>query len=107
MYRFADWSLTESNFNKGLERLIKISSHEIGHMFRISHCLNANCVINGTNGLGETDTHFAHACSLCQQKLNSGIRYNNRKRMTDLKHFEKQHLHSEWSRVQKDLNIIK
>lgn len=64
MYRFADGNLSESNFSQSLERLIKISSHEIGHMFGISHCLNANCVMNETNNLTETDAHFARACSI-------------------------------------------
>ena len=62
MYRFANGHLTDSNFNESLLRLIKISSHEIGHMFGISHCLNANCVMNGTNSLSETDYHLARAC---------------------------------------------
>ncbi|GAB0155714.1 hypothetical protein CHRYSEOSP005_09760 [Chryseobacterium sp. Alg-005] len=108
MYRFSDGHLTESNFNKSLERLIKISSHEIGHMFGISHCLNANCVMNGTNSLSETDCHFARACSLCQQKLNSSIQYNNQKRMTALaKFFEKQHLNVELAYIEKDMKLLK
>lgn len=108
MYRFSDGYLTESNFNKSLERLIKISSHEIGHMFGISHCLNANCVMNGTNSLSETDLHFARACSLCQQKLNSSLKYNNHKRLAELsKFFEQQHLNSEHAYVEKDLKLLK
>jgi len=107
MYRFANGNLTDSNFNKSLERLIKISSHEIGHMFGISHCLNANCVMNGTNHLPETDSHFARACSLCQQKLNSSIKYDNKKRLLELKNFfEKQHLNSEMSRAEEDLKLL-
>ncbi|KAA2217598.1 archaemetzincin [Chryseobacterium sediminis] len=108
MYRFANGHLTDSNFNESLLRLIKISSHEIGHMFGISHCLNANCVMNGTNSLTETDYHLARACSLCQRKLNSSIHYENKKRLIELKgFFEKQHLNTELSLVQQDLNLIK
>ncbi|ANF53080.1 Zn-dependent protease [Chryseobacterium glaciei] len=108
MYRFADGNLTELNFIKSLERLMKISSHEIGHMFGISHCLNANCVMNGTNHLPETDSHFARACSLCQQKLNSSIKYDNKKRLLELKtFFEKQHLKSELTRTEQDLKLLK
>ncbi|MEY8761356.1 archaemetzincin [Chryseobacterium tongliaoense] len=108
MYRFSNGYLTESNFNQSLERLIKISSHEIGHMFGINHCLNANCVMNGTNSLTETDFHFARACSLCQQKLNSSIRYDNRKRLTALKRFfEKQHLNLEIIQAENDLKVLK
>lgn len=108
IYRFSNGDLSESNFNESLERLIKISSHEIGHMFGISHCLNANCVMNGTNSLTETDFHFARACSLCQQKLNASIPYDHKKRLADLKHFfEKQHLNSELSRAEQDLTLLK
>lgn len=108
MYRFANGHLTDSNFNESLLRLIKISSHEIGHMFGISHCLNANCVMNGTNSLSETDYHLARACSLCQRKLNSSIQYDNKKRLLELKNFfEKQHLNTELSLLQQDLNLIR
>lgn len=108
MFRFYDGNLTESNFNKSLERLLKISSHEIGHMFGISHCLNANCVMNGTNNLTETDSHFARACSLCQQKLNSSLKYDNQKRLIDLKDFfETQNLNREFVRAETDFNNLK
>lgn len=107
IYRFANGHLTDSNFNESLTRLMKISSHEIGHMFGITHCLNANCVMNGTNTLSETDFHYARACSLCQRKLNSSIPYNNKKRLLELKgFFEKNHLNSEFSRTQQDLNLL-
>jgi archaemetzincin len=107
MYRFADGNLSESNFNKSLERLIKISSHEIGHMFGISHCLNANCVMNGTNSLSETDAHFARACSLCQYKLNSSLKYDDKKRLLELKKFfEENSFNAELSRIGKDLNLV-
>jgi len=108
LYRFANGNLTASNFNESLLRLMKISSHEIGHMFGISHCLNANCVMNGTSSLSETDFHFARACSLCQQKLNSSIHYDPKKRLTELKQFfEKQHLNTEFARAEADWNLLK
>lgn len=108
MFRFYNGNLTESGSNEGLERLLKISSHEIGHMFGISHCLNANCVMNGTNNLSETDSHFARACSLCQQKLNSSLQYDNKKRLIELKKFfEKQHLNSEILRAEEDFKLLK
>lgn len=76
-------------------------------MFGISHCLHANCVMNGTNHLPETDSHFARACSLCQQKLNSSNKYNNKKRLIELKQFfEKYHLNTELSRTQQDINLF-
>lgn len=108
LYRFSDGYLSASNFNQSLERLLKISSHEIGHMFGISHCINANCVMNGTNSLTETDQHSARACSLCQRKLQSTLRYDNKKRLLELKRFfEKLNLNSEFYRSEKDLDLLK
>ncbi|MDW9382225.1 archaemetzincin [Chryseobacterium sp. JV558] len=107
MYRFANGYLTDSNFNESFLRLIKISSHEIEHMFGISHCLNANCVMNGTNSLTETDYHLARACSLCQMKLNASIPHDNKKRLLELKSFfGKQHLNSELNWADRDLNEL-
>ncbi|MFZ4931280.1 Zn-dependent protease [Chryseobacterium sp. Mn2064] len=107
IYRFANGGLTASNFNESLLRLIKIGSHEIGHMFGISHCLNANCVMNGTNSLSETDYHLARACSLCQRKLSSSIHYNDKKRLLELKDFfEKQHHNTDLTVVNQDLNLV-
>ena len=108
MYRFHDGNLNSFNFKKSLLRLNKISSHEIGHMFGLNHCLNAVCVMNGTNNLAETDNHYARLCSLCQKKLNSSLKYNNQNRLLELKtFFETNGYHSEAELVNKDLEIIK
>lgn len=106
-YRFHDGNLTNENFNKSLERLIKISSHELGHMFGISHCLAANCVMNGTNSLYETDFHFARACSLCQRKLTSTLKFDHNKRLVELRNFFKKNaLVREQKLVESDLKLI-
>ena len=39
IYRLQDGELTAENFNLCLSRLLKISSHEIGHMFGLHHCI--------------------------------------------------------------------
>lgn len=106
-YRFHDGNLTNENFSKSLERLIKISSHEIGHMFGISHCLAANCVMNGTNSLYETDFHFARACSLCQRKLDSTLQFDEKKRLNELRNFFKKNaLVREQKLVEADLKLL-
>ncbi|MFC6264690.1 archaemetzincin, partial [Flavobacterium panici] len=84
IYRFQDGKLTAENFDLCLVRLLKTSSHEIGHMFGIHHCINADCVMNGTNSLSETDRSTIRLCSVCQRKLNSCIQYDNKKRLADL-----------------------
>jgi archaemetzincin len=87
IYRLQDESLDTGNFKKCLARLIKISSHEIGHMFSLHHCTNAKCVMNGSNHLGETDATPARPCSECQKKLLWNFRYDNRKRLGELVEF--------------------
>jgi archaemetzincin len=107
IYRLQDGELTSENFNLCLSRLLKISSHEIGHMFGLHHCINANCVMNGTNSMEETDRHSIRLCSVCQRKLNSCIAYDNKKRVTDLeKYFKKNNLMDGFALMKKDLGVI-
>ena len=98
----------EADFTLCLERLLKICSHEIGHMFGLHHCINANCVMNGTNSMPETDTHSIRLCSLCQRKLNSGFKYDNKKRLIELeKYFKENNLTEGIELMKKDLKSIK
>ena len=107
IYRLQDGKLTNANFNLCLSRLLKISSHEIGHMFGLHHCIVADCVMNGTNSMSETDKNSARLCSLCQKKLNSGIKYDNKKRLTELKkYFEKNNLIQELQFIKKDIAVV-
>lgn len=97
----------EADFNLCTERLLKICSHEIGHMFGLRHCIDANCVMNGTNSMIETDRHTLRLCSNCQRKLNSGIKYDNKKRLTELeKYFERNNLTEGKQLMEKDLKSI-
>ncbi|KAF2330413.1 Zn-dependent protease [Flavobacterium ginsenosidimutans] len=98
----------EADFNLSLDRLLKICSHEIGHMFGLYHCIEANCVMNGTNSLIETDGHSIRLCSLCQRKLNSGFKYDNVKRLKELeKFFNENSLNEGSALMKKDLEKIK
>jgi archaemetzincin len=107
IYRLQDGKLTSENFNLCLSRLLKISSHEIGHMFGLHHCITADCVMNGTNSMSETDKSSIRLCSVCQRKLNSGIKYDNKKRLIDLEqYFEKNNLNEELLLIKKDVGVI-
>ncbi|OIV41266.1 Zn-dependent protease [Flavobacterium johnsoniae] len=107
IYRFQDGELTSENFNRCLSRLLKISSHEIGHMFGLHHCINADCVMNGTNSMEETDRHSIRLCSVCQQKLSSCIKYDNKKRVKELeKYFLRNNLTDGYKLMEKDINVI-
>jgi archaemetzincin len=103
IYRLQDGELTSENFTLCLSRLLKISSHEIGHMFGLHHCITADCVMNGTNSLSETDKNSIRLCSVCQEKLNSCIQYDNKKRLTDLeKYFKRNNLIDGYNLMKKD-----
>ena len=70
-------------FQKSIRWLLKVSSHEICHMFRLHHY--SDCAMNGTNHLPETDAHPSRICPHCQGKIAlESIKYDNRKRLTEL-----------------------
>ncbi|WP_163409701.1 archaemetzincin [Flavobacterium ajazii] len=97
----------DADFNLSLERLLKICSHEIGHMFGLHHCIEANCVMNGTNSMTETDSHFIRLCSLCQRKLHSGFKYDNVKRLKELEqYFKENNLEEGLVLMKKDLEKL-
>lgn len=107
IYRFQDEVLTPTNFDLCLSRLLKTCSHEIGHMFGLYHCIVADCVMNGTISLPETDKSTIRLCSACQRKLNSSIKYDSKKRLIELeKYFEKVKLNDATQLMKKDLEKI-
>jgi archaemetzincin len=84
--------------------MANIGSHEIGHMFTMAHCINAQCTMNGSNTLYETDLQPNRLCSQCQQKLFWNIQYENKKRLNQLiQFFVKYHLTRDLKLAEKDL----
>lgn len=61
-YRYGDPSLSKGQFKKCLLRTIKVASHEMGHMFSIKHCIEYECLMSGSNSLGESDTKPIYLC---------------------------------------------
>ena len=84
-----------------LERTIKTSAHEIGHMFKLKHCTHAVCVMNGVNSLREDDGKPNTLCSVCLQKLQYNFGFNCQARFKKLLYFYQQH------GMQRDAEIIK
>src|SRR3712207_7363776 len=56
--------LFRSDFKLTLLRTLKIAAHETGHMFSVRHCTKYECVMNGSNHLGETDRSEEHTSEL-------------------------------------------
>jgi archaemetzincin len=93
--------------NKFLERLAKIASHEIGHTQNLHHCIHAKCVMNGTNGLYETDQMPMRLCSECQQKIHWKFQYNNKKRLLEIMNYCKtNNLNNDYLQMKKDYDYL-
>ncbi len=71
--RVGVWSLwrldDQADFDTFLRRTMKIAVHETGHMFSMRHCTKYECVMSGTNHLGETDRRPIDACPECMAKI--------------------------------------
>ena len=67
-----------------LQRSCKVLAHETGHMFGLEHCIYFDCVMNGSNGMGETDAQPQHLCPICLRKLHHAIGFDPVKRYEDL-----------------------
>lgn len=65
LYRLAD----KTDPHRFLLRTLKIATHETGHMFSFRHCTKYECVISGSNHLGETDRLPVDACPECMAKI--------------------------------------
>jgi len=107
IHRLSEETLTQQNYARCLERLIRTSSHEIGHMFSCLHCTNAVCVMNGSNSLQESDQRPNRLCWECLHKLDWNLKFNLAKRTQSLLEFFQQHdLRIDAYCAEKDLNAI-
>lgn len=107
MYRFSDLPLEQNNYSKCLGRLIKTSSHEITHMFSVKHCINAVCLMNGVNHLGESDRRPNALCSQCLAKLSWNFKFKDVERLQELVVFlEKHQLYLDADILKKQMEAI-
>jgi archaemetzincin len=93
--RVGVWSLSRLDDNADsrtfLSRTLKISVHELGHMFGMRHCTKYECVMSGTNDLNETDSHPMDACPECMAKICWISREEPRERYNNLADFCQKH----------------
>lgn len=107
LFRLSNRVNDKVNFTKGLERINKISSHEISHMFSLKHCTNAVCLMNGTNNLSETDSKPNALCSECMAKLSWKFKFNNIERLKKIKTYFYDHdLVEDFETITEQLNAI-
>ena len=69
MFRFGDPGESADAERTCLLRTIKTASHEVAHMLSIHHCIAYECVMNGSNHLGELDRRPTDLCPHCLSKL--------------------------------------
>lgn len=73
-----------------LNRAMKVISHETGHAFGIRHCTHFHCLMNGSNGMNETDRSPLHVCPSCLRKLYWGLQFDPAIRYQKLGEFLKE-----------------
>lgn len=57
-----------------LRRCCMVLVHETMHLFGIRHCIHAECLMNGSNCLEESDRRPFAACPVCLAKFRDGMR---------------------------------
>lgn len=74
-----------------LRRTIRTSAHEIGHMFKMKHCIYAKCVMNGVNSLTEDDQKPNTLCSVCLKKMHFNFGFDTVQRFQKILAFYQKH----------------
>ncbi|GMI40471.1 hypothetical protein TeGR_g10820 [Tetraparma gracilis] len=62
-------SLSPTDLASLLRFTLKTMVHETAHMFQLLHCIYYQCVMNGSNGGGESASKSAFCCPVCLKKL--------------------------------------
>ena len=70
-----------------LDRTLKISMHETGHMFSMRHCKKYECLMSGSMHLEETDRRPLDTCPECTMKIAWAMNYEPEERYTKLAAF--------------------
>jgi archaemetzincin len=107
MYRLIERNGKQIDYPKSIERLIKVTSHEMSHMFTIHHCTHAVCTMNGSNGLPETDKKPNRMCSECNAKIIWNLKVDPFQRMEGLQQFFRtHHLVDDLERTEADIRVV-
>ena len=84
IHRFGD---PEREFHRCLVRTLKTAAHETGHMFSIVHCTAYECLMCGSNNLGESDRRPLWFCPECVSKVHWACDANPQERFWKLARF--------------------
>ena len=84
LYRLGEPEKNDKAYKECLKRVVKLATHETGHMFSMQHCIHAQCNMQGSNHLQESDKQPLHLCSQCHAKTVYATSVNPVKRMKQL-----------------------
>ena len=68
--------LSEQELRQLLQRGAKVLTHELGHLFGISHCVHYECLMCGCNHMQEFDKRPMFLCPIDLRKLHSAIGFD-------------------------------
>ena len=91
MARYGNLEGSPAESRLAARRTYKVALHETGHMLGITHCTAYECLMNGSNSLGEMDSRPMWLCPECVQKVWWACRTDPVKRYEALIEFGKQH----------------
>ena len=87
--RFGDPDKSAEDYKMFLARTLKVAMHETGHMFSMLHCTKYECLMSGTNHIGETDRRPLDVCPECMAKIVWAMNYEPANRYRNLAEFWK------------------
>lgn len=87
LWRFGNPDKDADEYRKFLSRTLKVAMHETGHMFSMSHCTKYECLMSGTNHIGETDRRPLDVCPECMAKIAWAMKYEPEERYRNLAKF--------------------
>ena len=108
LFRLSDPASEKRNSaDRLLTRTLKISMHEVGHMFGMRHCTKYECLMSGTNHLAETDRRPLDNCPECMAKVAWAMNYDPKERYKNLAAFWRKNKNSsEEKRMREMANAV-
>lgn len=109
MWRFGNPDKSKADYNLFLQRTLKVAMHETGHMFTLQHCTKYECLMSGSNHLGEMDRRPLDVCPECMAKIAWAFAYQPTGRYRNLSKFWKEQGFEELSRefAEKEKAVLK
>lgn len=99
--------LKEHGSRATLARLLKMASHEIGHVFGLTHCVDYQCNMNGRNNVQEIDRYPAYLGPDCLEKLSWNRQFDIKERYESLADFFMKHnFEEEYSFCKKSIEYL-